>query len=178
MRICPPSGPARRAALLLAAIVALAGCATGGPTEYGPKFGVFGYSDERRSDGAIRVRFTGNSETPQTTVEGFALYRAAEVTLAAGFDRFAVMERSFRHRLDRPAVQERAPAIILRESSREYDATLDAGRRDAGTRIRRDWMTTTLVIRPFRGAAPGEALRVEDAKAVIRRLAPLIRPPR
>jgi len=163
------------AVLLLAGALALGACAASGPTEYGPKFGVFGYSDDRRPDGAIRVRFTGNSETPQPTVEGFALYRAAEVTLAAGFDRFAVMERAFHHRLDRPAERDRAPSIILRESSRQYDATLDAGRRDAGDRVRRDWMTSTLVIMPFRGAAPKEALRIEDAKAVLRRLAPLVK---
>lgn len=164
----------RAAGLLLAGALLLVGCAAPGPTPYGPKFGAFGYSDERRADGAIRVRFTGNSETPRSTVDGFALYRAAEVALAAGFENFAVMERDFRHQVDRPVEQAPAPRIILRESSRQYDTTLDAGRRDAGTRIQRDWMTTTLVVRPYRGSPPAGALRLENAEAVIRRLAPLV----
>jgi len=163
------------ACLLMAAALALGGCAPGGPTEYGPKFGAFGYSDDRRGDGTVEVSFTGNSETPRPTVEGFALYRAAEVTRAAGFARFAVMERSFRHRLDSPVEREPAPGMILRESSRQYDAMLDEGRRDAGAEIRRDWMTVTLVIRPYGGAPPAGALRLEEVDAVMRRLAPLVR---
>jgi hypothetical protein len=166
---------AQAAVFLLAGALALGGCAAGGPTEYGPKFGAFGYSDDARPDGAVRVRFTGNSETPRGTVEGFALYRAAEITLAAGFAEFAIMERTFHHRIDKPVERTRAPRIILRESSRQYDATLDAGRRDARTRIRRDWMTTTLVIRPYRGTPPQGALRLEHAGAVIKRLAPLVK---
>ena len=165
----------RFACLLLAGTLTLGACAPGGPTEYGPKFGAFGYSDDRRGDGTVRVSFTGNSETPRTTVEGFALYRAAEVARAAGFARFAVMERSFRHRLDRPIERAPAPDIILRESSRQYDATLDEGRRGAGSEIRRDWMTVELVIRPYRGAPPDGALRLEEVDSVMRRLAPLVR---
>ncbi len=165
----------RAAIALLAGALALGGCAAGGPTEYGAKFGAFGYSDDRRTDGAIRVRFTGNSETPRATVEGFALYRAAEITLAAGFAKFAIMKRAFHHRLDSPVEQTRAPWIILRESARQYDATLDTGQRDTRARIRRDWMTTTLVVRPFRGRPPSGALRQEDAGAVIRRLAALVK---
>jgi len=163
------------AIVLLAGALALGGCAPRGPTGYAPKFGAFGYSEEARADGALRVRFTGNSETPRATVEGLALYRAAELTLAAGFDRFAIVDRAFHHRLDKPVKRRRAPNIILRESSRQYDTTLDLWRRDTGARIRRDWMTTTLVIRPYRGRPPGGALRLENAGAVIKRLAPMVR---
>ncbi len=163
------------AIVLFAGALALGGCAAGGPTGYGPKFGAFGYSTDARADGALRVRFTGNSKTPRTTVEGFALYRAAELTLAAGFERFAIVDRAFHHRLDAPFERRRAPAIILREASRQYDATLDAGRRDARIRIRRDWMTTTLVIRPYRGTPPKGALRLEHAGAVLKRLAALVK---
>lgn len=170
------SVPARgRATALVLLALALGGCVVGGPTGYGAKFGAFGYSDDRRPGGAIRVRFTGNSETPRTTVDGFALYRAAEITLAAGFAKFAIMKRRFHHRLDRPVERTRAPWIILRESSRQYDATLDSGQRDTRPRVRRDWMTTTLLVRPFRGAAPNGALRQEDARAVIKRLAALVK---
>jgi len=168
------AGRFRAAALALgAAALVLGACAAPGPTRYGPKFGAFGYSDDDRAGGTIRVRFTGNSETPRSAVDSFALYRAAEVTLARGFDRFAIMDRSFRHVVDRPDERADAPDIILRESSRQYDATLDAGRGGGG--IRRDWMTSTLVILPYRGAAPKGALRLEDARAVLGRLAPLVK---
>lgn len=176
------AGPARiryagkhAACLVLAALLALGGCAAKGPTPYGPKFGAFGYSDDRRDDGTIEVSFTGNSETSRTTVEGFALYRAAQVTRAAGFTHFAIMKRKFRHRLDSLYDRQPAPGIIMRESSHQYGGLPDGERHDSSTEIRRDWMTSTLVIRPYSGAPPAGALHLEDADAVMRRLAPLFK---
>jgi hypothetical protein len=39
------------------------------------------------------VKFAGNSLTGRDTVEGYLLYRAAELTVAQGFDVFSVVER-------------------------------------------------------------------------------------
>jgi hypothetical protein len=39
------------------------------------------------------VNFSGNSLTSRETVEGYLLYRAAELTVAQGYDWFAVVDR-------------------------------------------------------------------------------------
>lgn len=82
-------------AMLLAA---LAGCATVAPTPYGPApgDGAPGYADQRIEENRFEIRFSGNAATPRATVERYLLYRAAEVTLAAGADWFRFVERDTR----------------------------------------------------------------------------------
>jgi hypothetical protein len=81
------------AALLL--VAGLGGCVS--PTPYqpvvrgGPTAG--GYSETRIEPNRWRVTFSGNSMTSRETVEGYLLYRAAEVTLQNGDDWFSVDER-------------------------------------------------------------------------------------
>lgn len=79
------------AALVLAA--ALAGCAT--TTAYQPRTqqSAEGYSDTRLEDNRYRISFAGNTVTSRETVETYLLYRAAELTLAQGFDTFLVADR-------------------------------------------------------------------------------------
>jgi hypothetical protein len=82
------------AALLLSA--GLAACAT--PTPYQPfvKSGstTGGYSDVRVEPNRYRVSFSGNSLTSRETVEGYLLYRAAELTAQNGYDWFSVVDRN------------------------------------------------------------------------------------
>lgn len=81
------------AALVLSA--GLAACAT--PTPYQPNIrGTAvsgGYSDLRLEDNRYRVTFAGNSLTARETVEGYLLYRAAELTVQSGYDWFSVVTR-------------------------------------------------------------------------------------
>jgi hypothetical protein len=81
------------AALVLAA--GLAACAT--PTPYQPNVRgqatSGGFSEVRLESNRFRVTFTGNSLTSRETVEGYLLYRAAELTVQNGFDWFTVVER-------------------------------------------------------------------------------------
>ena len=71
----------------------LAACST--PTPYRASNGDgTGYSDQRIETDRYRVTFTGNDATSFDTVQNYALYRAAELTLAAGFDQFTVVSRS------------------------------------------------------------------------------------
>ena len=58
---------------------------------YRPLAGDFGYAEHRLDENTWRVGFAGSGGTPREAVEIFALYRAAEVTLANGRDRFAVL---------------------------------------------------------------------------------------
>lgn len=101
----PASGP-RRSQRGLAAILAMAtlvaSCAPT-PTPYQPfrphsAGGIHGgYSEERLAADEFRVRFHGNSMTSRDRVEGYMLYRAAELTLQSGFDWFLVADRNTEH---------------------------------------------------------------------------------
>ncbi len=77
------------AAMFIALLVA--GCAT--PTPYGPAVEGKGYSELQTENDRFRVSFSGNSLTPRETVESYLLYRAAEITLQQGYDRFRIVER-------------------------------------------------------------------------------------
>ena len=73
---------------------ALAACQTATPYQPlhgGPAAG--GYSESRIEADRWRVSFKGNDETSRDTVETYLLYRAAELTLAQGYDWFEPMER-------------------------------------------------------------------------------------
>jgi len=52
-----------------------------------------GFSDSRLEANRYRVTFAGNSLTSRETVEGYLLYRAAELTVAQGFDTFVIVDR-------------------------------------------------------------------------------------
>lgn len=52
-----------------------------------------GYSEERLAEDGYRVHFTGNNLTSRDRVEGYLLYRAAELTLQNGYDRFEIVDR-------------------------------------------------------------------------------------
>jgi hypothetical protein len=84
----------------LAAILVLAaglgGCVT--PTPYQPNISgqrpSGGYSEIRFEADRYRVTFAGNTMTSRETVEGYLLFRAAELTLQNGFDWFAINDRN------------------------------------------------------------------------------------
>jgi hypothetical protein len=76
----------------------LAACAT--PTPYQPNVRggglsatTGGYSEVRVEPTRYRVTFQGNSLTSRETVEGYLLFRAAELTVQNGYDWFTVVDR-------------------------------------------------------------------------------------
>lgn len=82
----------RRTGFILAALLALAACAT--PTPYQPLAGSRGgYAEERLGDNRYRVTFAGNSSTPAERIENYLLRRSAELTLSQGYDWFRVSDR-------------------------------------------------------------------------------------
>jgi hypothetical protein len=94
----------RRTALVIGAmaiIASMGACAT--PTPYQPYRGESaagthgGYSDQRLAPDRFRVRFHGNDLTSRERVESYLLYRAAELTLASGYDWFAITDRHTEH---------------------------------------------------------------------------------
>lgn len=89
--------PMKKAALAaaLALTAGLAACAT--PTPYQPNIPgqatSGGYSEMRIEANRWRVNFAGNSLTSRETVEGYLLYRAAELTVQQGFEWFRIVDR-------------------------------------------------------------------------------------
>jgi hypothetical protein len=81
-------------ALVLSA--GLAACAT--PTPYQPfvkgQGTSGGFSEVRLEPERFRVTFSGNSLTSRETVEGYLLFRAAELTVQNGYDWFSVVDRN------------------------------------------------------------------------------------
>lgn len=66
----------------------LVGCASGPVYRPAVKPGDFGYRDTQLTSQHFRVSFAGDDNTARETVENFALYRAADVALSHGADRF------------------------------------------------------------------------------------------
>lgn len=73
-------------------VLALGACAT--LTPYQPLKDGHGYSEQKLEADRYRVTVAGSSKTPRQTVENYLLYRAAELTLAAGRDYFIVRDQS------------------------------------------------------------------------------------
>lgn len=85
----------RSLALTALLAVSLAACAT--PTPYQPviagKVSAGGFSEQRIEANRFRVTFAGNSLTSRETVEGYLLFRAAELTVQNGYDWFSITDR-------------------------------------------------------------------------------------
>lgn len=60
-----------------------------------------GYSEVRLEEARYRVTFSGNMFTTRDKVEGYLLYRAAELTVQQGYDWFVIVERETEHRVER-----------------------------------------------------------------------------
>jgi hypothetical protein len=67
------------------------------PTLYQPKTAgqleQGGYSETRLAEDRYQVIFSGNSLTSRDRVEGYLLYRAAELTVQNGYDWFVIVDR-------------------------------------------------------------------------------------
>lgn len=89
-----------RAALVAFALFAgLAGCASVTPyQEDRPgQQASGGYSEIALGQDRYRVTFSGNSLTARDRVEGYLLFRAAELTLRDGYDWFLIIDRFTEH---------------------------------------------------------------------------------
>ncbi|MGA9658925.1 MAG: hypothetical protein WBQ60_07485 [Asticcacaulis sp.] len=89
--------PLKIIVLAAASLTLLSACAT--PTPYQPAVTTVspdrqrGYSETRIENDRYRLSFSGNDLTRRDTVENYLLYRAAEVTVEAGYDWFEVIHR-------------------------------------------------------------------------------------
>lgn len=87
---------------VMVAALSLAACATA-PTLYQPAAGpsAVGYREYRIEPGRYRVTFQGGPGAPPAQVQDYALLRAADLTLAEGYDWFRVADRFMEGRTDR-----------------------------------------------------------------------------
>ena len=80
---------------LVAALLTVLVACSSSPTPYRPADGgETGYREQQIEDDRWRVSFTGNHATSLDTVRNYVLYRAAELTVAEGFDHFTVVDRT------------------------------------------------------------------------------------
>lgn len=76
---------------VLLIILLATGCA--GPTPYHPTLDGTGYLDQRIVDNRYQVSYTANSLTRKNKVKQYLLYRAAEIALEQGEERFVVLDQ-------------------------------------------------------------------------------------
>ena len=160
----------RVVALLLTLL--LAACAAPEPSFYAPKVSGDGYAEEELGKGLYRVSFQGNHVTSKERVQNYCLYRAAELTLELGGERFAVYDK-----------QTDQFTQVTREY---YDPWGYPGYGRYGYyrhypggsyQYERTTFEARLTIEPFSGAGPGGGFQVYEARAVIEQFAPqIVRP--
>ena len=82
-------------ALIGVATLTLSACVTATP--YQPvvqgRASLGGFTEQKVETNRYRVTFKGNSLTSRETVEGYLLFRAAELTVQNGYDWFALAQR-------------------------------------------------------------------------------------
>lgn len=161
--------------LAIALLLALAACATPTPTPYEPLTGPYGYAAEKLDSGDWRITFTANNLTPRGTAEDYALFRAAEFAREGGFDRFAVMDRSFDTHTERTYAYTTRPPGFESDERRFMGGSTYTDPFESTRIVSSERRTAMLVIRPFRGAAPAGAQRVYNTADEIARLGPTIR---
>ncbi|MBI1366865.1 MAG: hypothetical protein GC153_13030 [Alphaproteobacteria bacterium] len=143
----------------------LAACATAVGTPYGPASANkgFGYTEQEIESGRYRIAFAGDGATPQNVVEDFALLRAAQLTVANGYEWFRVIARGTEAQ-DKGGVN---LGLGFGTSSYGRGGGVGVGvGGDAGTIGARRFFTARLEVLMGKGAKP-EGPDVYDAQSVI-----------
>ena len=95
------------ASICTGVVMVLASCATVDAPYHPVQPGVHGlegYSERLLAPDRYRVTFAGDAFTSRDTVEGYLLYRSAELTLQQGYDWFRVIERETEREIRRDLV--------------------------------------------------------------------------
>jgi hypothetical protein len=160
------------AALLL---LGLGACASA-PTPYRAASDGFGYRDQQIESNRYRVSFSANAATNLDAVQDYALYRAAELTLANGDDYFRVVDRQTESR----STGVGSPRIGVGVGSGSSGSNLGVGLSTIlggyGGGYAEDY-TVTLDVLTFEGPKPADAEDAYDAREVVRRLEPILQRP-
>ncbi|WP_313670421.1 CC0125/CC1285 family lipoprotein [Sandarakinorhabdus sp.] len=182
----------------IAAALVLAGCATSGSTPYQPASSANavqgGYSEVRLAEDRYSVTFAGNRLTSREQVEASLLYRSAELTLQRGYDWFVIVDKETERQVERQAGIDplydpwfRRDYLYWRPYWRYYGPGMgwnywypyygDPFWADRFRDRTVERFEATAEIRMGRGAMPATDVRAFDARDVIGRLGPQVRPP-
>jgi len=174
----------------LAAALAVAACATATPYQpLGTRGASGGFAEQRIEQNRYRVTFVGNDMTSRQRVENYLLFRAAELTVANGYDGFTIVRRDTERDVDTRVYDSglRSPYGYWRPSWRYYGGrygwrhwdpwyggpfwgdTIDV------RTVERYEATAEIVM--FRGNRPSDPSSF-DARQVIGNLRPTIQVPR
>jgi hypothetical protein len=155
-----------RGALAGIALIALAGCVS--PTSYNDSV-----SASQIDSSTFRITALGNGATDPERVQDFAMFKAAQTTLAAGADYFSII-----------SVLDRSESFVLHGAPiADSESTVIAGRVYTDTTITPGYSIPvlrpgqSLVIRVYKGQKPTGAA-VFDAHEVTRFLVGRVLPPR
>ncbi|MGQ9427451.1 CC0125/CC1285 family lipoprotein [Gilvimarinus sp. F26214L] len=158
----------RPAAFLL--LVLFAGCATQPLYSPATRPDQPGYWETRLTDTRYRVTFVGRSSTSSEEVKNLALLRAAELTIAAGYDWFRIVDResSAQTRRDDPRV-----SIGVGSGCYPYGCRVVGSRWYTGVHLDSwhyaDRYRSSMEILMGKGE-PGDPNRVYDARELARHL--------
>ena len=170
------AGRRRGARLLLGGLVlfGLLACASS-PTPYRSASDRFGYSEQQLESNRYRVSFAGNAATGLDTVRDYALFRAAELTVATGHDYFKVVNQS----TDTRSSGVGGPRIGVGVGSGGSGSGLGVGVSSilGGGGGYADDYTVTMDVLMFDGEKPAAEEDAYDAREVLRRLQPTIQRP-
>lgn len=182
------------AAAIALSLASLSGCMTatpyqpyiaeGGPGTHG------GYSEQMLAPDRYRVVFHGNELTSRERVEGYLLYRAAELTKQRGYDWFAMEQKGMEHEVQTYAEQHYSPwwGPYWRPNWGYYRGGIGWGYWDPW--MGGEWWGNTIdyhTIEAFeasaeislhKGPVPAGDLKAMDARAVMARLGPTIELPK
>lgn len=157
----------------LAACLVLAGCTT--PTVYGPRTGptASGFGEMRIEADRYRVSYQGGSGASVDQVADYALLRAAEITVAQGYEWFHVVEQFTQ------GVAGRGPQLSVGGGSSSYgrSSALGIGLGTSFDLSGGPQLTRNLEIKLGRGAKPTDAYDAADVISTIGPRAPSVRPP-
>lgn len=180
---------ARLATMIGLAGALLAACATATPYQPNVRGQSVsgGYSDQQITSDRFRVTFAGNSLTSRETVERYLLYRAAELTVAQGYDGFVLADREVnrdsrtyydpppgRYGYWRPSWRYFGPRYGWRRWDPWYSNRFWADEMDMRT-VTRFEATAEIVM--YRGPSPSGPERSFNAREVMSNLGPgIVRP--
>ena len=148
-------------------VAMLASCGTATP--YQPATDGQGYAEQALERDRYRVTFVGNSLTSRETVENYLLYRAAEVTLAKGYDHFVMVEKD----TERNTIYHSTFTVFTGGGSRRGHGSILPGF-GSGTSRPRDRYTASANIIMRGGDKPADNPHAYDARALLEWLAPTI----
>lgn len=164
----------RRLAFLLVTLL-LAACSTPQPSFYAPRDGNDGYAEHTLGKGLYRVSFQGNAVTSRDRAEDYALYRAAELTLELGAERFVVHDR-LTERFTKVTRETYDPFPYYGYGPYWYHRPYFYNP-PRSYQFERTTYLAELTVEPFTGIAPRDGGTVYRAREVLQRLAPqVVRP--